>query len=241
MARNISFPLKMRNKDIRTFSDLVEYFDLEKVLSYLKDGKLEKWLHSRGCADAANAIHGLDCSDVKTVCKILLPADRVAFAQDDFDILNLDSEKIYLYGTEFTLPMDKESITYIGLNHPRVNVDSENAADWKKIIAQTENCGLGNKAIVLFNNYKAIKDFYNDIAKRTPEELRHTFQELEEIAKTRFELFKHAAEYPQNEKKATEREYYEAWDSSQITHSYEELKEIAKTRFEEYAIALERV
>ncbi len=45
MARKIRFPLRMKNgAEVRTLEELRENFDLESVLGYYTDGKLQTWL-----------------------------------------------------------------------------------------------------------------------------------------------------------------------------------------------------
>lgn len=134
---------------VRTYPELVENFDLEKALCYLKNGELERWLRNRQQEEKANDISELDVSDEKVekrLCKILLPSDRVAFVQDELnDILDSNEQKIYLYGTEFTIPVNKGNVTYIGLNNPVINVDSERTLDWENVNSRLKNCEFGNK------------------------------------------------------------------------------------------------
>ena len=253
MARIIQKPLKMKDDvSVRTYPELVENFDLEKVFCYLKNGELERWLRSRQQEEKAKAINELNVSDEKVekkICKILLPSDRVAFVQEELnDILDSSVQKIYLYGTEFTIPVDKENITYIGLNRPVINVDSEKILDWKKANFQIENCEFGSRYEKLLKDSKkrqsksleAAKKYYNDMRIQKPYYVKHSYEELEEIARRRFELYQQALKI-QKEEKSDGKNYYEKVaenNPSELIHSYEELEAIAKTRLEKYAMVL---
>ena len=53
----IKFPLEMANGvQARTLNDLKENFDIEKVIGYFLDGKLQTWLEDRYYEDEAEAI-----------------------------------------------------------------------------------------------------------------------------------------------------------------------------------------
>ncbi|MCM1050310.1 MAG: hypothetical protein NC433_18020 [Clostridiales bacterium] len=83
MARNIRFPLEMENGvEVRTLEELKENFSLEKVLSYLSDGKLETWLRDRYEDGLADAVAGLDKNDAglnRKICDIF----DVEYTQED--------------------------------------------------------------------------------------------------------------------------------------------------------------
>ena len=62
--------------------------------------------------------------------EILDNTDIVAMNQDDlYDILDEDTEKIYLYGEKFEIPFGRKSICYIGINNPLVIIDKNKYAD----------------------------------------------------------------------------------------------------------------
>ena len=62
--------------------------------------------------------------------EILDNTDIVAMNQDDlYDILDEDTEKIYLYGEKFEIPFGRKSICYIGINNPLVIIDNTKFAD----------------------------------------------------------------------------------------------------------------
>lgn len=61
MAKKVKFPLEMRNGvQVRTLEELQEHFDIEKVLGYLLDGKLNIWLEDRYYMAEAETIRGID-------------------------------------------------------------------------------------------------------------------------------------------------------------------------------------
>lgn len=64
MGKRIKFALKMKDGiEVRTLQDLKESFDLNQVVSYYLDGKLEAWLLDRYYEDLADQIQKLDKSD----------------------------------------------------------------------------------------------------------------------------------------------------------------------------------
>ena len=46
--KRTKFPLKLKNDvEVRTFDELHEHFDLEKIIGYFQDGRLLTWLNAR--------------------------------------------------------------------------------------------------------------------------------------------------------------------------------------------------
>jgi hypothetical protein len=71
MARKIKFPLKMKDGyDARSLEELREHFDLESVLGYFADGRLQTWLRDRYFDDEAQQVSELDPNDSELVTKI---------------------------------------------------------------------------------------------------------------------------------------------------------------------------
>lgn len=61
MAKKIRFPLEMENGvEVRSMEELRDNFSTSRVLSYLKNGKLEVWLRDRFETDIADKIGQLD-------------------------------------------------------------------------------------------------------------------------------------------------------------------------------------
>lgn len=73
--RKIKFALELKDgQEARSIEELREYFDLEKVMGYLHDGKLVEWLEDRFYEDEAKAVKALDINKPdfgKKLCDIL--------------------------------------------------------------------------------------------------------------------------------------------------------------------------
>ncbi|MCD8105016.1 MAG: hypothetical protein LUF35_08465 [Lachnospiraceae bacterium] len=64
--------------------------------------------------------------------EILAHVDDVAVTQDDiYDLLDDGKTEIYLCGEQFTIPLAKQGIRYIGVNQPIVVVRSSEPVDWE--------------------------------------------------------------------------------------------------------------
>lgn len=58
--------------------------------------------------------------------------DQVAFTQDDlYDLLDADEKEIYLCGEQFTIPLAKKGIHYIGINRPVVVINAKTVVNWQ--------------------------------------------------------------------------------------------------------------
>ncbi len=69
--------------------------------------------------------------------KYIKEVGRVAFDQDElYDLLDENSDIIYLCGERFIIPISKAGVTYIGINNPVAVVESKVEVDWleKKIV-----------------------------------------------------------------------------------------------------------
>ena len=75
MARKIRFALKVKDDfEARNIDELREHFDLEAVLAYFSDGKLQTWLEDRYYDDEAEAVENLSKDDSELeqkLCQIL--------------------------------------------------------------------------------------------------------------------------------------------------------------------------
>ena len=64
MAKKIKFALKMKDgMEVRTLQELKSGFDLNAVMAYFLDGKLETWLSDRYYDDLADSMQELDKND----------------------------------------------------------------------------------------------------------------------------------------------------------------------------------
>lgn len=197
MAQKVRFPLEMRDGVmVRTLHELTEHFDLEKALEYAENGKLETWLRGRRCTEMADKVQKLDISDAKAgqkLCEIIFSVGAVAFEQDDlYDILDEGKDKIYLLGKEFEIPLEDENVTYIGLNNPVILVNSKEVVDWEGKGIQIKNCVFDEAYQTLLEekemeNESGAKKFYREMKQQNPEEVSHSYEELEKIAEERLE------------------------------------------------------
>ena len=57
--------------------------------------------------------------------------DQTAFEQDDiYDLLDAGEKTIYLCGVQFSIPLSKKGIHYIGVNCPIIKIDSKSVVDF---------------------------------------------------------------------------------------------------------------
>lgn len=123
-GKRTKFALELKdNQEIMTMAELRRNFELEKIVEYVENGKLEKWLRDRFYYDEADEVANLDINNVKVaheLCtilgvdyeiipwwrerverlkqftrdpEILKQVDNVAFDQDDLEII-LSQDKI---------------------------------------------------------------------------------------------------------------------------------------------------
>jgi len=98
MARKIRFPLRMKNgAEVRTLDELKENFDLESVLGYFTDGKLQTWLADRYYDEKAEAVAGLSLNmpDLNArLCAILEVEYRAAEGSTNIKEIQRRQEKL---------------------------------------------------------------------------------------------------------------------------------------------------
>lgn len=198
MAKKIRFPLEMENGvEVRSMEELRDNFSTSRVLSYLKNGKLEVWLRDRFETDIADKIGQLDLQAedlAKKLCEIfdityneeaedelkkaeerterilLLKKytddkqfeeviDSIAFNQDElYDLLDEETDTIYLCGEKFSIPLAKEGVSYIGINQPTVVIDSKVEVDWVRKNISVENVVLDQKYQSIVDNAKKARE-----------------------------------------------------------------------------------
>ena len=90
MAKKVKFTLEMKDGvQARTLEDLQENFDLEKVIGYFNDGKLQTWLEERYYEEEAEAIGNLSPKAPnlpQEICEIL--------GVDTDEFLEIDMEEV---------------------------------------------------------------------------------------------------------------------------------------------------
>ena len=104
MARRIRFPLKMKNgAEVRTLDELKANFDLESVLSYYDNGKLQTWLENYFYDEQAKAIAALspDMPDLnQRLCEILGVEYQDANSEMDMELIQRRNEKLRILNSE---------------------------------------------------------------------------------------------------------------------------------------------
>ena len=116
MVKKIRFDLKLSGRNVGTLEELRENFELERIIQYYNDGKLEKWLKSRNCNKEAQKVAAIDTTYATDNIKSLLcEIFGVAFIQEELKkIVNGDDKQvIYLYGDEFNIDTKFKNKTYI--------------------------------------------------------------------------------------------------------------------------------
>lgn len=105
MAKKIRFSLDMgNNHEVNTIDELREYFNLEKVISYLAEGKFITWLKDRYYETQASLIEQLDVSDddyQEKICEILEVGWNVDF--DDAESYSDRLSKLKSFTNDFKL------------------------------------------------------------------------------------------------------------------------------------------
>ena len=96
MAKKIKFTLEMKNGvQARTLEDLQENFDMEKVVGYFSDGRLQTWLKERYYEDEAEALDKLSKDEPEFHKKlgealgVVVPEEELA----DIDVDELEYRK----------------------------------------------------------------------------------------------------------------------------------------------------
>ncbi|WP_160360590.1 DUF5050 domain-containing protein [Clostridium chromiireducens] len=115
---------------------LCEIFDVE----YIADDEIDmEILEQRNIKISKLKQFTEDESIIKNV-------DSVAFNQEELaDLLDEDITPIYLCSEEFTIPISKENVTYIGVNNPIININSQEDIDLRKKNITISNIKIKNK------------------------------------------------------------------------------------------------
>lgn len=97
MAKKIRFALKMKNgAEVRTLEELRQAFDLEAVLGYWSEGKLEQWLRDRYYEDEAEGVSKLR-QDMPEFCESLCNVLQVPYDKEqavDLEEMELRRERL---------------------------------------------------------------------------------------------------------------------------------------------------
>ena len=91
MAKKIRFSLEMKDGvEVRTLEELQDNFSLEKVLFYISNGKMQRWLRDRYQSDIADSIEQLDSSDPEYNKKL---CDIFGVEYDESELEDLEKAK----------------------------------------------------------------------------------------------------------------------------------------------------
>lgn len=72
--------------------------------------------------------------------------DHIAFTQEDvYDLLDENQSEIYLCGEQFSIPLGKKGVSYIGINNPIVIINSKEVVDWIGKSISLENIRFDEK------------------------------------------------------------------------------------------------
>lgn len=85
--------------------------------------------------------------------EVLRNIDNVAFNQEELaDLLDNEVNSIYLCGDKFNIPLRIENITYIGVNNPIVNINSNNIVNFEEKKIEFKNIKFNKEYENLLNN-----------------------------------------------------------------------------------------
>lgn len=83
--------------------------------------------------------------------------DRVAFEQDDvYDLLDEDADVIYLCGEKFSIPLAVHGKKYIGINFPKVVIDSNEIVDFETRNIILEKVEFDEKYLAIVQEYEQL-------------------------------------------------------------------------------------
>ena len=89
--------------------------------------------------------------------------DFVAFDQDElYDLLDEDTEKIYLCGDRFSIPLSKQGVSYVGINNPIAVIDSKVEVDWHEKKISVEGVIFDEKYQNILNSPKVVETIKDD-------------------------------------------------------------------------------
>lgn len=91
---------------------------------------------------------------------ILNNLDSVAFSQEELaDVLDRGCETVYLYGSEFRVPLRMTGRKYIGLNNPMIEIKTVDTFDLNKYKITFSGCTFTNETLAkMFDPDKIVKD-----------------------------------------------------------------------------------
>lgn len=86
--------------------------------------------------------------------------DRVAFDQNELEeLLNNGAGEVYLCGSWFRIPLDRENVCYIGINQPIAEINSAEMVDFKAKNISFENLKFNREYVTAVSAAKLDADF----------------------------------------------------------------------------------
>lgn len=94
--------------------------------------------------------------------EIIKNVDSVAFDQDElFDLLDDNTEVIYLFGEKFSVPLGKGNVKYVGVNNPLVLLGTENFKSYEDNNILFKNVRFEDKINLLLKKDEPTKPEYD--------------------------------------------------------------------------------
>lgn len=154
MARLIKFPLYLKNEEqVRNLEELREHFDMEALLGYYENGKLDKWLESRHLEKERERIKALsyrykDCLEqmcllfgvpyLEEYNELYIRKDKERLSRREAWIRKNTDDGRYLKMAERLIYVDRQRVIVFG--EDRTTVDVYRLSDGAKKTMLTNVC-----------------------------------------------------------------------------------------------------
>ena len=106
--------------------------------------------------------------------------DRVAFDQNELEeLLNNGASEVYLCGSWFHIPLDRENVRYIGINQPIAEINSAEMVDFKAKNISFENLKFNKEYTEIVEKRRFDADFSGSADDWTEPQIKHCRECLE--------------------------------------------------------------
>lgn len=106
--------------------------------------------------------------------------DRVAFDQNELEeLLNNGASEVYLCGSWFRIPLDRENVRYIGINQPIAEINSAEMVDFKAKNISFENLKFNKEYTEIVEKRRFDADFSGSADDWTEPQIKHCRECLE--------------------------------------------------------------
>lgn len=106
--------------------------------------------------------------------------DRVAFDQNELEeLLNNGAGEVYLCGSWFRVPLDRENVRYIGINQPIAEINSAEMVDFKAKNISFENLKFNKEYTEIVEKRRYDSDFSGSADDWTEPQIKHCRECLE--------------------------------------------------------------